>query len=150
MFDDLAIGIKTENIDRREILHPRPFLQTVQNDMIAVGESALYGYALARVFARHALEKIDEAQLAGFDVRIMLNEFVADILLNGVAYLILIENEIVEGDDVSFSRISLGHLADHFFLLRRSPLRGGIGGYTCCNLDFELHARIGKASLDHR
>ena len=118
--------------------------------MIAIGEGALDGHALARVFARHALEKIDETQLTGFDVRIMLNEFVADILFNGVAYLILIENEIVEGDDVSFSRISLGHLADHFFLLQRSPLRGGIGGYARCNLDLKLHARIGKASLDHR
>jgi hypothetical protein len=115
MFDYLAVTIEAENVDRREILHARPFLHAVQDDMIAFGKGALDGYAFAGMLARHALEKMDKAQLAGFDVGIMLNEFIAHITLDRVADLILIENQIVEGDDMLFPQVSLGHLADHFF-----------------------------------
>jgi hypothetical protein len=125
MLDDLAIIIEPENVDGGEILHTGPFLQAVQDYVVAFGKGAFYGDTLAGVLPRHALKEVDKAQFAGLDVGIVLNEFVADILFDGVAYLVLIENQIVEGDDVFFSFIGFRHLADHFFFLPVTAVKRG-------------------------
>ena len=85
MLNDLAAAVEPEDVHGSLIVVAWPVLETVQHDQVAFGDRPLHLDPLAGPFARHPLEIIDEAVLAGRDMRVVLDVLVAGIALDGRA-----------------------------------------------------------------
>src|SRR5262245_15552155 len=73
VFDDLAVVIKTENIDAGPITVSWPLLIAVQDNELTIGQHPAKLDGLPRVLARHAFEVRNECVLAVGDHRIVLS-----------------------------------------------------------------------------
>ena len=96
MLDDFAVVVKTEYVDSGIVPIARPRLVAVENDIVAFGDDALERDVLARVFARHSFEVIDEGLFSVADVRVVLDVDVAGVALDGFAGAAVIEHERIE------------------------------------------------------
>jgi len=100
VFDDLSPVVEPEDVDPRIIVISRPVLEAVKNDILTLGDHPLDLDPLAGPLARHPLEITDKTVLARRDVRIVLNIVVADIQLDRLFRLALVEHHQVEGDHI--------------------------------------------------
>lgn len=107
VFDNLAVVIQPEDVNPGPIAVAGPFLMTVQNDVIPLGDDAPEVGALAGIFPRHLREVLDEGLLPVGHRRVVLNIDIPNMLLDGLGRLALIEHQVIEGCHGLFVPIKL-------------------------------------------
>src|SRR5919109_2426189 len=107
MLHNLTIVVEPKYINTRPIAVARPFLMTMQDDIIALSENSLKANTLTRVLFRHSLEILDESRLAVGHSGIVLDVNVARILLDRFSGVTLVEHEIVKSHHVLFIPLKL-------------------------------------------
>lgn len=96
MLNNLTVFIEPEDINPGIFLIPRPYLVTVQDNMVALRKCTLERDLLAGMLDCHALKIFDERFLAISHVGIVLDVFCADIGLNRLTRLTLIKHQVIE------------------------------------------------------
>src|SRR5205823_104401 len=91
---------------------------------VAVSERALDLHSLARPFARHPFEILDEPLLASGDVRIVLDVVTARISRDSLAGATVVEHELVEGDHVGLVGLEIRHVEHSSEVNARTSARG--------------------------
>ena len=110
MLDDLAICIETQDVDACPMLVARPFLITMQDNVVIFGDDVLEMHLLARIFLRHPLKVRDERLLAIGHVWIVLVVDVADKFAHRLGWLALVEHRVIEASSVLLVALELvGH-----------------------------------------
>src|SRR5687767_9237009 len=109
MLHDPTLLVQPEDVDPRPIAVARPLLVAVQHHVITLGKHPLELHPLARIFSRHPGEVLHEALLAVGDRRVVLDVYLADIAVDGLRRVALVEHEIIEGHDRLFVLLLAGH-----------------------------------------
>ena len=100
MLHDFTGAVASEDIYCRIVIASRPVLTAVNDNKVALGDSAFYIDVFAGKLACHSFEISNKPCPAAFDMRIMLNVIITDITLHSSARLAIIEHQLVESDDV--------------------------------------------------
>ena len=99
MLDDLPLSVQPEDVyaGPLPVLVGGPFLMTVQDHVVPLGDHSLERDMFAGILVRHELEIGDECLFALGNMRVVLNVLRTDVPLDACARVVLIEHQVIEG-----------------------------------------------------
>ena len=92
MLHNFAVFVEAKNIYPCIILISRPLLMAMQHNEVTLGNYSFEVNLLFGEFRVQSLEVLDESILTITDVGIVLDVFVANVLLDGLAWLTSIKH----------------------------------------------------------
>lgn len=97
MFNNCAVLIQAKDVNPGPVVIAGPLLETMQHDVVVLGNDALEVNTFSGVLLCHPGEVLDERLFAICYRRIVLKVHITCVPFDGFGRLALVEHQIVEG-----------------------------------------------------